>query len=99
MENKNVRHITFFKFKPEVTEEEKLEYEKDTKEMLRFFSDVAKNVHFEKNLAKSEYEYIINAEFENLGTRANYLSHDVHVNFFNKWNEKWESRVSGVIPI
>jgi hypothetical protein len=99
MDNSIYRHITFFKFKPEVTPEEKEQYEKETNEMLSSFKSVMKNAHFGKNEVQGGYEYIINAEFNSLEDRANYLDHEVHKALFNKWNEKWESRVSGVLQI
>jgi hypothetical protein len=99
MDNSAYRHITFFKFKPEVTPEEKEVYEKDTREMLANFSSVMKNVQFGKNEVQSGYEYIINGEFNSLEDRQKYLDHEIHKALLTKWADKWESRVSGVLQV
>jgi hypothetical protein len=96
--NSAYRHITFFKFKSDVTDQEKEEYERGMHEMLSNFKDVMKNVQFGKNLVEG-FDYIINAEFNTLEDRTNYLNHDVHKKFFNQWVDRYENRTSGVFQI
>jgi hypothetical protein len=92
------RHITFFKFKSDVTPEEKELYEQGMQEMLSNFTSLMKNVHFGKNLTEG-FDYILNVEFDSIEERANYLNHEIHKAFLNKWANRYETRCSGVFQI
>ena len=99
--DKGYRHITQFKFKKDINEEEKYLWRTEMKEMLSTYN--LNNIQFAKNLSDVtdgfDFEYVLNIEFDDIKKRKEYLLSENHKNFNSKWFDKYEYRSSSVIEL
>lgn len=93
-QNQAVRHIVFFTFNEDMTDDEKTNFGKDLKEMISNYK--SSNVIYGKNLSVypdgNLYETVLNVEFPNAEERLSYLTGELH----DKFQIKWAHRIKKV---